>query len=187
MSRGLRLITMLVCSLALAGCASKSPPAPKPTQESVREGFTDAQTAKALAAVTDTRTRAGIRRWFERRVSDAAKRKQSATIAQVAIGESINIGGGMSLERVFVLWNEHDQSQFVTRLSAMELIAGSLRSDFSRVVGGTGKAIAEIDFAELNRIILKLYTFKEDDMPCCPSNEGRTGFQLNPAGLEQLQ
>jgi hypothetical protein len=178
----------LTLALALAGCAGPAAKAPAPpTVESVRALTLGTRTADTLAAVSDPRTRAVIAGWFEQRSAIARQRGRVAILETVAIGETMSIGGGLSLVRAFALWHEQEADHFTSWLSGLELIGDRLQSRHDQAVGRDAEALARLDFAELNRVVIRRYTFAPGDKPCCPTVERRIGFQLNPNGLDRLE
>ena len=180
MRRALRLLAAAM----LAACANSNP-APLPTEPSVRARFTPEHAAGVLTKIENPVMRDVLRRHFIER-SRAAGR-MSLTLDDVRVGERMNIGGGMALERVFALYHEHDERRFTTYLEGIEMIGGRVQGAYRQTVGGSGAGLAAIEFTELNRVILKRYVAQADDAPCCPTKLDRIGFTLTGAAMETLQ
>jgi hypothetical protein len=180
----------LGCSLlgAMSGCSTKAPPPPKPpTEAELRSHWTPEETDRAIASVRDIAAQQALGRHFAERAREAQGRGMKLVVESILLGEDMGIGGGLSIVRLFALYHEYDDSSFVTYLAAFEVIDGRIRTEFRRPVGGSKAAFVRLDFAELNRVILKVYSFDPKDQPCCPSREGMAGFQLGPVSLEPLQ
>ena len=171
--------------LALAGCASKpkDTPKPPPTESDIRARFNVETSRKALDSLSDE----GLRRAVDRQLAERAERaaRRRLVVESVRLGETINIGGGQSMQRVFALYHEYDDAAFTTFLEGIELIGGRTRSALRVVVGGSGKGFAEIAEVELNRAVLRVFLVEEGkDQPCCPSREASTAYYLTGFSLE---
>lgn len=186
-ARSLLALALLCVALgALGGCFSK-PPAKPPTEAEMRSHWTSEQTARAIASVNDAPTSAALNRYFARRAGEAHERGMKLSVESVMVGEDMGIGGGLSMKRLFALYHEYNDEQFASYLAGLEVIDGRVRDDFRRQVGGSKIAFVKLDFAELNRAILTAYTFAQGDPPCCPSRQGKLGFELDPSGLYPLE
>jgi hypothetical protein len=169
----------------LVACASKPKEAPKPppTEADIRARFNAETSRKALASLTDE----GLRRAVDRQLAERAERagRRRLVVESARIGETINIGGGQFLHRVFALYHEYDDAAFTTYLEGVELIGGRTRSALRVAVGGSGKGFAEIAEVELNRAVLRLYLHEDGkDSPCCPTKEASTAYYLTGFSLE---
>jgi hypothetical protein len=180
------LVVGLLLALC-AGCASKPPP-PKPlTEADLRKNWTPDQTEQVIQSVANPDVRQVLDRFFHERARDAARHGLKFAVDSIMVGEDMGIGGGMSMKRLFALYEEYDDDHFASYLAAFETIGGRLQSEYHRQVGGSKIGIVKLEFTELNRIILTMYTFAPGDTPCCPTRKGQTGFQLGPTSLEPLE
>lgn len=184
-------LPLVVLGLALlaalcGGCASKPPPKP-PTEAELRKHWTPEETQQVINSVADPDVREALDRFFHQQARDASRRGLKFAVDSIAVAENMGIGGGMSMKRLFAVYQEYNDDQFTTYLAGFETVGGRLQSEYHRRVGGSRIGFAKLDFVELNRAILTMYTFAPGDPPCCPTKQGQTGFQLGPTSLEQLE
>jgi hypothetical protein len=177
-----------MAALLVAACSSApKPPPPAPTEAQIRERWSASVTDRVSESVKDPATRQALLRYFGARERAARASGMQFTVESIALGENMAIGGGLSMQRVFALYQEYNNERFVSYLAGLEILGGRIQTEYHRPVGGSGKAFVKLEFAELNRVILQSYRFDDKDPPCCPSHEGRTGYQLNPSNLDELE
>jgi hypothetical protein len=127
-----------------------------------------------------------IERHLGERARAARGRGARLAIETLRVGETMGIGGGLAMTRVFALYHEYDEREFVTYLEGMELVGANLRLAARLPVAGSGRGLAQLENVELNRAVLKVHTRTDKDPPCCPTRAGfiayhLTGFSLEPA------
>lgn len=185
------------CAVIAAALLAVACSTPKPDQKEklltdaqMRAKLNDFQTSRALAELTDPSVHDTIERYFTRRSGELRARGLKLAVDRAMPGEDIGIGDGLALKRVFALFHEYNDTTFDTRLAAFELVGGAgatIRLALTAPVGGSGRAFATLDAIDLDRAILSVTTFKEKDLPCCPSVAGQTAFQLRGLTLEPLR
>lgn len=177
---------MLALVVALGAC---TPVKPKPplTELAIRARFTPEHTATALAKIPIAATRLAIERHLAERELNARPRR--VIIDDARVGETIDAGGGIALERVFVLFHEFDARGFTTYLEGIEVIAGRRHNAYRLRVGASEPnrtELTEIDAVDLNRVFLRRFVPKAGDLPCCPTDIQTPSFVLTPNALEPL-
>ncbi len=173
--------------IVLAGCASKPVEKEKPrTEAELRAILAPATTDRALATIAEAAVRRTLERHFRERSREAARRGRSLAVERALISETIGIGDGMGLARVFALFHEYDEAGFTSYLSATEHVAGRIRLALETRVGGARERLAELDFVELDRAVLKLSLYADKDERCCPSKLVRSLYGLRGLTLEAL-
>lgn len=177
----------IVAALVTACTTPAKPPPKPPTETEIRARFTAERSYAALAKLEDRFAREAVERQLGDRSRAARGAGRRLAIEDVRLGETMNIGGGQSLQRVFALYHEYDEKAFTTYLEGIELVGGRVRAALREAVGGNGRGFAEIDEVELNRAVLKVYVLEDKDPKCCPSKEARAAYYLTGFGLQSAQ